>query len=274
MSKLNESIINRVKSLPPLPNSVTQIQRICSDSNSGINDLVVVVEKDPMLTANLLRMANSPFYGYAGKIKTLSHALTLFGMTTVSGFVLASAVRSSFKIDLSPYGITATEFAESSQLQSALMFHWYARIDREMANILVPASFVDGVGKIIISAEVIRDGNAKEFLKELKDTEDVSEVERRFVGLSNELISADMFEHWQLDKNMVDAIRASDNIEKAPEELRPYGMALRIVRAAVRPSGLIDDESVEKALKLFEEAKIEKAPFQKAIEKTTESDTE
>ena len=60
---MEESLIKRVKNFPPLDETVLKIQRIASDHNASIRELVTVVEKDPMLTANILKATNSPLYG-------------------------------------------------------------------------------------------------------------------------------------------------------------------------------------------------------------------
>ena len=83
---MNESIYKRIKALPPLDDTVTKIQAICKNENSSLNDLSQIIEKDPMLTANILRSANSPLYGFSREVTTISRAVALFGMATISGF--------------------------------------------------------------------------------------------------------------------------------------------------------------------------------------------
>ncbi len=58
---MNDSILTKIKSLPPLDDTIIMIQRICSDKDSCVQDLVKVVESDPMLTANILKSA-TPHY--------------------------------------------------------------------------------------------------------------------------------------------------------------------------------------------------------------------
>lgn len=69
-----------------------------------------MVEKDPMLTANILRSANSPLYGFSQEITTIARAISLFGMATIRGFALSSTIKKSFSINLEPYGITTQDF--------------------------------------------------------------------------------------------------------------------------------------------------------------------
>ncbi|MBF0317220.1 MAG: HDOD domain-containing protein [Nitrospirae bacterium] len=265
-----QSIAQKVRSLPPLPETIIKIQKVCNDSNSGLKELAHVVEHDPMLTANLLRHANSPSFGFSGSIKSVEHAVAIFGMTVVFGFALASAVRNSVKVNLSPYGVTPAAFIDSSQLQSALMYHWYYNVDKGKLDVLVPAAFINEVGKIVIATELITSGKKDDFQKEIKnarDEEAIYELERRFIGTNNLEVSADIFEHWRLATSMIMAIRASLNPLTANDEIRPYAWALKIVRTAVLPSGKITAESVEKAAEHLYLAGLEPSVFRTAATK-------
>ena len=88
---LNSIVLRQIKNLPPLPKSVMEVQKITSDPNASIKDLVKVIKEDPLLTANLLKVANSPLYGFTRQIKTIDQAVALFGMSTVKGFAISFA---------------------------------------------------------------------------------------------------------------------------------------------------------------------------------------
>ena len=262
---MNNDLQLRIKSLPPLPESVQKIQEICNNPESGIADLVKVVEKDPMLTANLLKAANSPLYGFSREIKTVSQAISLFGMATVKGFALASAVRNTLTIDMSPYGIDTKQFANVAQLQSALMINWYPKVNRHMMNILAPASFLDGLGQIIMASELIKQNKGSEFKNKVDISETVEEPEAETFEMTSPTVSAGVFDHWRFEQLMIDAIKFSDEPETADEEIRPYSIALKIVRTAVNVKAQLSDESVANAVALVEEFGLDKDKFLEAV---------
>ena len=82
---MNDSIYKHIKALPPLDDTVVKVQAVCSNENSSLGDLAQIIAKDPMLTANILRSANSPLYGFSREITTIEKAVSLFGMATVRG---------------------------------------------------------------------------------------------------------------------------------------------------------------------------------------------
>lgn len=266
MSKASSEILARIKSFPPLPESVVEIQKICSDQSKGIGDLVKVVNKDPMLTANLLKAANSPLYGFSKEITSVNQAVSLFGMATVKGFALASAVRDSVKIDMSPYGTDTDGFSNTSQLQNALMLNWYAKVDRKKIDILAPASFLDGVGQIIIAAEIIAQKKSLDFKKDIQNFEnEIEEIEKKYFDITSQEIASEIFTKWKLESLMVSAIAQSNSPKDAQDEIKPYAYALKIVRTAINIREKFSEKGIKKALELVKEANLPSEAFLEAI---------
>lgn len=250
---MTDSLFSRIKSLPPLPESIVKIQRICNNPDGSIAELSKVVEQDPMITANLLKAANSPLYGFAREIKTLSQAVSLFGMATVRGFALAGTVKSTVSIDMSPYGITAERFADLSQLQNALMVRWYTTVDQPKLEVLSPASFLIGVGRVIISHEIIKEQKESQFKEAVERLESYEAAEEELFALNYEEITAAVFRHWRFEDLMVDAIAGTSDLSKVDEKTKPYAIALRVVQDAVSLDG-ITEQTIEKAAQTLQNA--------------------
>jgi HD-like signal output (HDOD) protein len=170
-----------------------------------------------MLTANLLKAANSPLYGFSRQIKNVDQAVSLFGMSTVKGFAVASAVRNTMKMDLSAYGISESHFVSVSQLQNALIINWYKR-DRSKLDIISTASFLLEIGAVIISSILVAEGLADEF-KSKVNSENRTQLEREYLETDTIEVTAEIFNYWKFDPNLVDAIKFildldnADNIE-------------------------------------------------------------
>lgn len=243
---MTESLFSRVKSLPPLPESIIKIQTICNNPNASIGDLIKVVEQDPMITANLLKAANSPLYGFSREIKTMSQAVSLFGMATVRGFALASAVKSTIPINMDPYGVSAERFADLSQIQNALMVRWYTTVDRAKLEVLSPASFLIGIGRVVLAQEIVKDKKEAEFKKLVEEKGSFEAAEEALFDVNYQEISAAVFRHWRFEQLMVDAIAGSSDIESVEENIKPYSIALKIVQDVVGVAG-ITEESANKA---------------------------
>ena len=266
---MDELLIKRVKNFPPLDETIIKIQEIANRKNSSLRELVQVVEKDPMLTANILKATNSPLYGFTREIKSVNQAVSLFGMATVRGFALSSMMQSSIKMDLSPYNLSKEQFLNITLAQNALMFTWYSKVERSMMDVLMPASFLIEMGKIILAAELKEENKVKQFSQELSNRKtalEISQLEEEYLNASSEEMTAAILEHWNIEDKIVNAIRYSLEIEKADENTRPYAIALNVVKNAINSNGRFKKDGLQEAYNTIEDYGLEREKFMKSLE--------
>jgi HD-like signal output (HDOD) protein len=260
---MNENIIKKIKTLPPLPKSVIEIQRITSDPEGSIADLIKVVKEDPMLTANLLKAANSPLYGFSRQIKNVDQAVSLFGMSTVKGFAVASAVRNSMKIDLSAYGISESQFVSISQLQNALIVNWYKR-DRSKLDILSTASFLLEIGAVVISSILVAEGLADEFKSRLA-SEDRRALEEEYLETNTIAVTAEIFNYWKFDPALVNAIKFVNDLDNAEENI-DFSAPLAVTHKVVDMFNPFNEQSLNEGLELANKYNLNTEALNEAIE--------
>ena len=263
---MTEEILKKIKQLPPLPESAMQIEEVYQNPDSSFNDMVKILEKDPLLTAGILKAANSPLYGFSREINAISQAVSLFGMGTVRGFALASIVKKSFALDLSPYGISNDMFSALSKKQHGLMTAWCIRKENKLLGILSPAAFLVEIGKVLIAQQIMSDGKEKEFQTALKELGDVEAAERQVVGVDTPEVSGTIFSQWKFEEGLVDVIKNCQNPEKALEEDQRTASILHVVRIAVPINGVITDDSIQAAKELISKYSLDLESFETALE--------
>ncbi|MFK5937641.1 MAG: HDOD domain-containing protein [Sulfurimonas sp.] len=263
---MTEEILKKIKQLPPLPESAMQIEAVYQDPDSSFNDMVKILEKDPLLTADILKAANSPLYGFSREINAISQAVGLFGMGTVRGFALASIVKKSFALDLTPYGINNDMFSALSKKQHALTTSWCIRKENRLLGVLSPAAFLVEIGKVLIAQQIIADGKEEAFRDALLNLEDVEAAEREVVGVDTPEVSATIFAQWKFEEKLVDVIGNCQNPEKATEEDRRPAQILNVVRVAVPINGQVTDASIVAAKALIEKYELDMESFDTAID--------
>ena len=268
---MKNSMIDSIKSLPPLPKTVIDMQRVCNDPNSSIHDLVKTVEGDPMIVANLLKAANSPLYSLRREINNVSQAVSLFGMSMTRSIGLGNSVRKLLNVDMEPYGISSDRFAEISSMQAVLVHKWFNVIDRAKADKLFLAAFLQESGKIVIASDVIQEELSTNFKSDIEVAIDISSVERSYVDATTAEVSAAIFTHWNFDREFVHMIEFSDAPEKAPEAIREYAMILHIVKTIVPMNNPLSERSITQGLKKAEAAGLNVAALQKAIDTLSEN---
>ncbi|MDX1809461.1 MAG: HDOD domain-containing protein [Sulfurospirillaceae bacterium] len=258
-------IVDRIRSLPPLPKSFQSINEICENPNSGINELAKVIETDPMLVANLLKIANSPLYSFQREIKSVLQAISLFGMSSTRSLVTSISVKKLLNVDMEPYGVTPEEFVHISTIQSALVAKWYRKINSSMADDLFLAALLQDTGKILIADEIVRSDEVYHFSSEIKTTNDVTSVEKMYVGASTADVTSEIFEHWGFSEKMVNMIKFSDHYEEA-EDLREYAKVLKILKTAVPINNPLAETSINRACKILESENMSVKEFLNAVE--------
>lgn len=251
---MKSSIVDSIKSLPPLPKTIIEINTVFSNPDSSLNDLVKVIEHDPMIVANILKAANSPLYGFRKEINTPLQAVSLFGMSLTRTIALSNSLRKLLNVDMQPYGVSSERFAQISELQALLIINWYKKIDRQKADKLYMASFLQETGKIVIASDIIQEDMTISFFSEIELTNNVAQVEKSYVDVSSSEITAVVFEHWNFDKEFVSIIRYADNPSMAPDEVKEYSEALNIVKSIVPINKPFSEVSINIGLKKAENA--------------------
>lgn len=87
-----QKIIARIDDLPTLPRTVLKITELVNNPKSSARDLAGVITDDQVLTARLLKLVNSSFYGFPQRISTVTNAIVLLGFDAIRNLLLTTSV--------------------------------------------------------------------------------------------------------------------------------------------------------------------------------------
>lgn len=87
-----EAQVVQLASMPTLPGMLKRIATLTESDDATADDVARLIACDPVLSSKLLRLVNSPVYGFPGRISSVSHAVVLLGFNVVKGLVLGTAV--------------------------------------------------------------------------------------------------------------------------------------------------------------------------------------
>ena len=140
---MKELLLETIDNLPPLPETVTKLQQYIDSSGREVQlqCVVDIISKDPLLTGDLLRLANSPFYGFSREISTLNQVVSLLGIANIKNVVIANSLRGNFKIDMSPYGLDTQDFLGNCSREADFIAEWFSQTDKKLSQVLVPCAF-------------------------------------------------------------------------------------------------------------------------------------
>src|SRR6266542_1534714 len=92
-----EDLVQDVSTIHSLPTFYSQLSEAIDHPRSSIGDIAKIISEDQGLTARILKLANSPLFGYFSKIDTITQAVTIIGVLQVRDLALALSVMDVFK---------------------------------------------------------------------------------------------------------------------------------------------------------------------------------
>ena len=92
-------IIGKIEDLPTLPRTVLKITELVNNPRSSAKDLARIITDDQVLTARLLKLVNSSFYGFPQRISTVTGAIVLLGFDAIRNLLLTTSVFDIFAIE-------------------------------------------------------------------------------------------------------------------------------------------------------------------------------
>lgn len=191
--------------LANLPESFMQLRRIAIDPHSDIEDVVLVVRKDPELAASLLKLSNSSVYNSGGEhISTIEEAAQLLGLRKVVESSLALGIIKQIKIDSDLFDLKS--FWSRSLAVATVAEEVYLSAPRHIKTIIDP--------KLIYTAGLLHDigflALIQGFTAEMMSVVDIAicdglpiqEVEQRHFGFTHQDVGRILFKKWNLPEDL------------------------------------------------------------------------
>ena len=92
-----KDIISEIDILKPIPPVATQILVLAEDINSSLSEIADLIIHDPAITANVLKMCNSAYFGLPRKVDSVRDAISLLGLDHVVDLVLMNSLSGNFR---------------------------------------------------------------------------------------------------------------------------------------------------------------------------------
>ena len=259
-----DSLVNTIESLPPLSNAAVLIQKLYENGAADVNisKLVKLIESDALLTANILKMINSPLYGFTKQIASVPQAVTLFGTEMIYGLVIHYAINERMKANTEMFGVSPSIFNDICHLQSSLIMQWYSKIDVRQAQFLAPLALIMESGKLVMAKDIIAGRYVQEFKRDYKSAKDTLAYEDSIFGTSSYFVSGLLFDHWNLEPLYVEILKALDYEPEFPSsKVESYTNTLAVIKTAINPREILTKESVLRAARLVQQQGLDQDAF-------------
>jgi putative nucleotidyltransferase with HDIG domain len=198
-------IIARVEDLPTLPRTVLRITELVNDPRASAKDLSIIITDDQVLTARLLKLVNSSFYGFPQRVSTVTGAIVLLGFDAIRNLLLTTSV-----LDLFPARIAHVRRDQEQLWDHSLVCAIGAKaignfLRHDKLEELFVAGLLHDIGKIV-EMMFLPDEFAR--ITERVRTEGVliSSAEQDLLGCTHADIGRLLAERWNLPAKLVGVI--------------------------------------------------------------------
>jgi len=183
--------------LPPVPTVIQEASSMMNDGRSGAADLARVVGRDEAITAQILRIANSAFYGMSGRIRTLSQAITMLGFEQLRILLLGTYLFESRTIRDDRFAACRRAVWRHSMTCAGWAREIAATTHHEPVEEAFIAGLLHDIGKVVLAA--IAPAETHDALRlSLTEGLDSVEAERRILGIDHTETGGILAEHWKL----------------------------------------------------------------------------
>ncbi len=201
-----QELLKDIKKLKPIPSIVNQIIEIIDRKNSSMNDIAKIIKYDPAVTANLLKICNSAYFGLKEPAESIEDAVTLLGIDQVVELVLMKSGATVLSGEFDGYGFQEGALWKYS-VSSALIAKQIAnRLSMDNKDTIFTASLLKDIGKTVLDKFV---ANSFEKINALVLNQNMSfiEAEKKVIGTDHAELGAMIGKIWKFSSKMVNIIR-------------------------------------------------------------------
>lgn len=234
------ALVARVEILPSLPSLYTDIIRCLQSEDVSMEEVGAIIAKDISMTAKVLKLVNSAFFGLGRRISSPTEAVAYLGADTLKALVLSTNVFSQFQ------SVRLEGFSVEALWQHSLRVGVAAKVIAKLEDAphnLVDESFVAGMlhdtGKLVLAANF-----PDQYAAALRfiDAHDPSEceAEKEVLGCSHAEIGGYLLGLWGLPVPVVEAITLHHAPSQSPGRTFSALTATHVANALVRASDSTD----------------------------------
>lgn len=220
--------------LVSLPEVCLRVNEMVDDPKTSASDLGKVISQDTSLTARLLKIVNSSFYGFPSKIETVSRAVAVIGLRELRGLVLAASAVETFSripTDL----LNMVHFWRHSVYCAVV-----AQLLAEECHVLhserlFVAGLLHDIGKLVMYNRLPNESRQVIDLAAAQRCFDY-EAEREILGFDHAEVGGELLRTWQMPASLCAAVQ----YHHAPQQAEEHAMEACMVHAANSITGMAE----------------------------------
>lgn len=222
-----QKTLDRIEDLPTLPDVVAKLNRLLSDPSSSAADINDVLAQDIALSAKILKLVNSPYYGFPRRITTITYAVVILGFNAVRNLALSAAVFDLFAGKPGKNDFDVKAFWRHSICTAIAGAAIARRCKMPDADNAFTAGLLHDIGKVA-TLRFFPEGMGKTMARVAAQDCLFLEAERAELSFDHATLGGALLERWNLPPGLSEAVR----LHHAPAEARLSGRLTAAVHLA------------------------------------------
>ena len=253
-----DELVFEIADMRPLSVVATRILELTEGEQFSAQELATVISSDPALSAKMLRLSNSAYYGFPRRITTVRDSVVLLGFRAARSATLASCVISA----LPPEQVLDYERFWMFSVSTGMLAELLGRAEQAHQDEAFTAGVLHNIGRLALDQHLPLALELSIRLAE-RDAISLPEAQQRLLGFSDAQLGGALALHWSFPPSLADAVSGHQlDIEELPE---PRSLAAFVARARIlcRAAGLSD--GAEPAQRSATPPEWERPPLQGAL---------
>jgi len=215
-AELTKKLSAAVEKMPAFPKSVQRILELTRDINCQPKELVMVIEKDPVMTMKLLRILNSAYYSFPKQITSVNQSVVYLGLNTIKNMALSFAAmgvlpqQNAAGFDIQRYLMHSLTTASLARM----LCQKFGNGDVDPTDCYI-AGLLHDFGKVVY-AQFMPEEFKQALVLSGEQATSLHVAEQKIIGADHSLVGAMLVEKWQFPKSLTDTIR-NHHSEISPE---------------------------------------------------------
>ncbi|MBK7142633.1 MAG: HDOD domain-containing protein [bacterium] len=195
-------ILSDHKELTSLPQTLAEVLRVTREEDSSSQELAKVLMRDPAMTAKVLRIANSPYYGAGRNISTVTQAVVTLGMRTVTALTLSSSVYKlvgdwKTQINRTRFWRHSLEVAIGSRMI-------YEALGKKPSEEAFVAGLLHDIGILVLENSFPE--KYRQIWQQVQQGENLVELEEQLWGTNHARVGKFLLEQWNIPVKICEAV--------------------------------------------------------------------
>ena len=201
-----KKIIMDTKTLPTLPGVISKLNSLSDNDKASVQEMAKIVSSDQVLSARILRLANSPSYGFY-RVSTISNAMILLGVNVVKSLALSSSIFAIMEKD----SVGLWEHSLGVGVAANLLAR---RLKLPECEEIATAGLLHDIGKVIVS---LKCSEAEiEILRLVRERQIyIQEAEREVIDTDHSEVGGWLAKSWFLPDKLSEPIAFHHDVAKS-----------------------------------------------------------